>query len=134
MPGFGNFRSLNDFTSAEIAYLREHCFDKNVVVNGHYFYMGQEMDSYAQTTFDFRGARYRIKRHQLSLFLKKYDDTSFDMADWDDSVSTSHLCGKKRCIRPEHLELVGMDINTERVHCFSLGRCCHHRGAPDCLI
>jgi len=134
MSQFEHFKSLTDLTPEELVRLKDHCFARKVEIGSHYFYMGKDTNSYSQTMFDFRGKRYHMYRHQLSLFLKKYEDTSFDMANWDNSKTTSHLCAKKRCIRQEHLELEGLDTNVERVRCFEEGFCFHHVGGPDCLI
>ena len=133
MPGFRDFRSLTDLTPAEIVKLKTHCFKDMNVVGNHHFFKGRDTGDYAQTTFDFRDVRYHMKRHQLALFLKKFEDPSFDTANWENST-TSHLCGKKSCIRQEHLELESMSLNIERVHCFAIGRCTHHGVSPDCLI
>ena len=134
MSQFANFKSLTDFTPEELVKLKEHCFARKVEIDSHYFYMGRDSNTYANTMFDFRGQRYHMYRHQLSLFLKKYEDKDFDMTLWDNSKTTSHLCNKKRCINPEHLELEGLDTNMERIRCFEENHCFHHVGAPDCLI
>lgn len=134
MSKFENLRSLTDLTEAEIAHLKEHCFARMVEVGTHLLYMGRDSNNYSQTTFDFRGIRYHMYRHQLSLYLKKYDDPTFDMASWDNSLTTSHLCHKKRCVNPAHLELESMDTNKERENCFAQNVCHHHDAAPDCLI
>ena len=134
MSQFENLRNLTDLTPAEIARLKEHCFKSMVEIQTHLLYMGRDVNNYAQTTFDFRGTRYRLYRHQLSLFLKNYEDPTFDMASWDNSMTTSHLCNKKRCVKQEHLALESMEINKEREYCFAQNVCRHHGDAPDCLI
>ena len=134
MSQFENLRNLTDLTQAEIARLKEHCFKNMVEIQTHLLYMGRDANNYAQTTFDLRGTRYRIYRHQLSLFLKKYEDPTFDMASWDNSLTTSHLCNKKRCVKQEHLELESMEINKEREYCFAQNLCRRHGTARDCLI
>ena len=131
---FENFRGLKNFTPEEIVRLREHCFAKKVEVEGHYLYMGKDENNYSQTSITFRGRKYHFNRHQLSLFLKKYDCPDFDMATGWDNATTSHLCTKKRCVRPEHLELESSDLNNSRILCFQAGRCFHHGDAPDCII
>ena len=130
---FRDFRGLTNLTPAEIVRLKQHCNHKNVIVNTHYLYMGREGNGYAQTTFDFRGVTYHMYRHQLSLYLKKFDD-GFDFSQWDDTKTSSHLCGKRRCINPDHLELESMDRNTERVRCHEERRCFGHGSAPNCII
>ena len=94
-----------------------------------------DCDNYSQITIDFRGERYHFNRHQLSLWLKLYEDESFDLANWDDTKLTSHLCSKKRCVNPAHLTLESMDKNIERVRCFE-DRHGHGHGvtSPACIL
>ena len=134
MPGFGDFRGLTSPTPAEIVKLKTHCFKDHVEVGSHFLYKGEDVNNYAQVTLNHREIAYRMKRHQLSLFLKKSEDPAFDMANWDESLVTSHLCGKKRCVKWEHLELETQELNMARSHCFQIGRCLHHVNAPDCII
>lgn len=132
---FANFKTLTGFLPDEIVRLKEHCYSRKVVVETHFLYMGRDCDNYAQITIDFRGERYHFYRHQLSLWLKLYEDESFDMASWDETKLTSHLCTKKRCINPEHLTLESMDKNIERVRCFE-DRHCYGHGVtfPTCIV
>lgn len=134
MSDFATFKSLTDLTQAELQTLHEHCFARNMDVNGHQMYMGRDTNTYSQTKFTFRGRQYHIFRHQLSLFLKLKQDPNFDMDSWDNSVATSHLCAKKKCITQEHLNLETLSINVERNHCVALGRCTGHSNQVDCLI
>ena len=134
MSHFSVFKGLTDLTEAEINFLNDHCFARNVEVNGHFLYMGRDSDSYSQTTFDFRGQRFKFYRHQLSLFLKLHADPTFDMNSWDSTLATSHLCGKKKCINPDHLHLEDLSINNERVNCFQQGRCVEHANGVVCII
>ena len=131
---FENFRGLKGFTPEELTSLKTHCYAKKVDVDGHHMYMGRDLPNYSQTTIDFRGLRYHFKRHQLALFLKKVDDPTFDMATGWENMTTSHLCNKKRCINPMHLELESQELNVSRNACVRAGSCSHHGSSPDCII
>ena len=131
---FENFRSLRGFTPEELARLTAHCYARMIDVDGHFLYMGRDEPNYSQTTIDFRGQRYHFKRHQLALWLKKREEPDFDVATGWDNKTTSHLCNKKRCINPIHLELESSDLNNLRIARFQAGQCFHHDQAPDCLI
>ena len=134
MSHFATFKNLTDFSAEEMNSLKQHCYAQVVDVNGHHFFKGQDTDKYSQTKFTFRGKQYHMYRHQLSLFLKLKEDTSFDMNSWTEEMTTSHLCAKKKCIRQEHLHIEELDINMQRVHCVAQNRCGHHPNGVDCLI
>ena len=131
MPNFKEFRSLKGFTQEELVRLKEHCFQKKIEVNTHFFYNGIDKDNYSQVTLNFRGVQYQFYRHQLSLFLKLKEQN----IDWDDELCTSHRCHKKRCCNPAHLILESSENNMSRVMCQHHGRCFGHgNGVPQCLI
>ena len=135
MSSFENFRRLTNFTQDEKIGLKEHCFARKVDVEGHFLYMGRDIPSYGQTTFDFRGTRYHFYRHQLALFLKKLEEPDFSFVTWDNpSMTTSHLCTKKRCINPTHLELESAEMNNSRIGCFRAGQSFGHSQSPNCIL
>ena len=67
-----------------------------------FFYKGHDGPNYPQITFTLRGCRYQMRKNQLSLFLK-LKEAGYDMASWTSALSSSHLCHRKGCLKPEHL-------------------------------
>lgn len=130
---FSNLKSMGDISQAEIEHLTQVCYRDVVDSAGHLFYRGLERNSYPQTSFTVRGVKYHIRKHQLSLFLK-LKSQSFNMGNWGDDVTASHLCHKKDCLKQEHLSLETLEMNRERDDCFRRRHCSGHKDHPNCLI
>ena len=60
-------------------------------------------------------------------------NNSFNMHDNDDfELTVSHLCGRKTCVKREHLYLEPLDVNKSRIKCHKDKVCTGHN--PKCLI
>lgn len=130
---FPELKLMTDITAEEINHLNQVCFRDVQEVRGHLCYKGQEKGSYAQTTFSFRGDKFHMRKAQLSLFLKLKEE-GFNMDEWGEDVTTSHLCHKKDCLKKEHLTLESLEINRERDECARRRRCLGHKNRPHCLV
>ena len=130
---FSDLKAIKNIGQAEIDYLTQLCFRDCSEVQGHLFYKGQNRGSYSQTSFTLRGIKFHTRKHQLSLFLK-LKAQSFDMDEWGDNVTASHLCHQKSCLKDEHLSLETLEINRERDECLRRRRCLGHKDHPDCLV
>ena len=116
MSSFRDLKSITDLTQAETDELKQRCFKDCQEIDGHILYKGQDGPNYSQITFTLRSKRYHLRKAQLSLFLK-LKEVGYDMASWTMDMSTSHLCHKKACIKPEHLVLETNEENRERDGC-----------------
>ena len=85
-------------TAEELNYLSTVCFRDAQDVEGHLYYKGQERKAYAQTSFTLRGTKYHMRKAQLSLFLKLKEE-GFQMENWGEKLTTSHLCHKKEVLQ-----------------------------------
>ena len=133
MSSFTDLKLLTDLSPAEIADLRQRCYNDCTEVDGHLFFKGHDGPNYPQITFTLRGRRYQMRKNQLSLFLK-LKEAGYDMASWTPALSSSHLCHRKGCVKAEHLTLESYERNRERDACRRNGQCCGHQGSPPCLF
>ena len=46
----------------------------------------------------------------------------------------SHLCGNKKCINTDHMNIEPIALNCDRIACFKSGTCFGHENQPNCLI
>ena len=130
---FPELKSMSDMTAEELNYLSTVCFRDAQDVEGHLYYKGQERKAYAQTSFTLRGTKYHTRKAQLSLFLKLKEE-GFQMENWGEKLTTSHLCHKKDCLQKEHLTLETLEYNRERDDCLWRGHCLGHKDRPQCLV
>ena len=133
MSSMIDLKAIKDLTRAEIDDLEQRCFKDCIENDGHLTYKGQDGPRYAQISFSLRAKRYQMRKAQLSLFLK-LKEVDFDMASWTDQMSTSHLCHKKACLKPEHLILETYEMNRERDGCHRNRQCFGHKDSPPCLL
>ena len=124
---------MSDIKQAEIDYLKRVCFDDVQDSNGHLFYRGLEKGKYARTSPTLRSTKYHMRKAQLSLFLK-LKEVGFDMKEWGEELTTSHLCHKKDCLRQDHLCLETLEQNRERDERNRRRQCSGHKDQPDCLV
>ena len=129
-----DLKAISDLTAAELEELRQRCFKDCVDSNGHLLYKGQDGPRYPQITFKLRAKEYKLRKAQLSLFLKMKEGPDSDMASWTEDMSTSHLCHKKGCVKPEHIILETYEKNRERDGCLQNRRCFGHNDSPPCLL
>ena len=61
-------------------------------------------------------------------------NNKFNIHDNDDfKLEVSHICGKKKCMRIEHLYLEPLEVNKARIKCHK-ERKCSEKHDPKCLI
>ena len=129
---FAELRSLT-LTPSELDHLKQVCFNNCQPVGEHLCFKGRDDQKYAHTTIKMRDKTFQMRKAQLSLFLKM-KDVDFDMSEWTDSHTTSHLCHRKACLKQEHLNLETLEQNRERDECCCLRRCCGHKDLPKCIV
>ena len=128
---FDALRRLTDLTYRELDFLEGICFQGTQMVEGHLFYNGENTGKYPETTFHFRGQRYKMRKTQLSLFLKLKRNGE-DLG--EEEGKTSHLCHKKSCLRQDHLTSESTVQNNNRDECARQRQCRGHRESPNCIF
>ena len=130
---FADLKKMTDLNQSDIARLTQICFKDCQTVGEHLFYQGRDERKYAQTSFKLRDKTFRMRKMQLSLFLKLQGE-GYNMNNWDETLITSHLCHSKSCLKQEHLNLESIELNKERDECNRLRHCPGHGNQPNCLV